>query len=74
MKKVRLPGGQSIQKAVVPSMTDASDENSFKRGDRKQADARTWYLVDCGVFKDKQARFNAQSSSCDGNLLEQVEG
>lgn len=40
-EKVTFPRGQSIQKAVVPSMADVSDENSFKREDRKQADGRT---------------------------------
>lgn len=49
-ERVRLPGGQSIQKAVVTDMVDARDKNSFKRRDREEAEGRTWYRIHHGIM------------------------
>lgn len=49
-EKGKLPGGQSIQKAVVSSMVDARDQNSFKRGDREEAEGRTRYRIHRGIM------------------------
>lgn len=49
-ERVRLPGGQSIQKAVVSDMVDARDKNSFKRRDREEAEGRTWYRIHHGIM------------------------
>lgn len=39
-KKVWIPGGPGIKKAVVPGMAEASDKNGFEKENRKQAEER----------------------------------
>lgn len=42
----KFPGRQRILKTVVHSLAEAS----YQKGDGKQAQGRTWYLVDHGII------------------------